>query len=676
MKKLLSGLHFNFYSLLLSIFYIFFLVWWVYIQNLGTKDSIVNTWFSALYSVLPILGGFGGISASRAWKSSNKDVSKALFTFSIGLLSWGFGEIAWSVYNILLKVEVPYPSLADVGFMLSLPLWSYSIIYLAKGVGIKLELKNQFVKNVLFVVPGIVLLIGAYLIFGVARKPVFELSSGYAKLFFDVSYPLWDLILLVLISVISILAYGYVKDRLLKPFILISFGLLFSFLGDLGLSYQSSVSQFYNGGIVDLLYITMCYFLALGINTLLPEEGATPNTSLNLQSILLKQRDKEIEEVNQKLRERDEMLSRINQEMYKKNLELIEEKRKAEALLYNVTEAVLVTGNEGTVILFNMGAQKLFGVKEEETKGKKFSDIAALYDEKGNKLDEATINESFLGKTGSRFQNLTLKRIDSRERYVNLAVSKVSVEKDSLMVMIISDVTEEIKAEKAREEFISIASHELRTPMTIIKNYLWMLQNKKGGDLTQKQDEYVNKALSGTDRMLKLIHDMLDVSKLEQGKLELHPVEMDISAMVNDIASDFKVKAEIKGIEMRVELDDNLPKVRADEDKLREVIINLVGNSFKFTDTGYVSVRASVDGSFVKVSIVDSGKGIDKDDMPKLFNKFGRLDNSFVTVAESGGTGLGLYIVKSIIETMGGKVGVFSEGLGKGSVFWFTLRIA
>lgn len=673
MKNLLSGLHFNFFSKLLCLLYLFFFVWWLYIQQLGTQESSVNTWFAAAYSIVPILGAFGGFVTATSWSTVNRELKKAIMAFSFGLLSWGSGEIIWSIYNLFFKIEVPYPSLADVGFMMSLPLWSLGIVFLARGVGIKADVKNRLIKYLVFLLPVVVLIISYYLLFIVIRRADFGPESGLIKLFFDISYPLWDIVLLVLITIINILAFGFIRDRFLKPFIIISLGLLFSFFADLGFSYQSSVGEFYNGGFVDLLFITTNFLVSLGINTLVPEDG---NPSINLQTILLKQRDKEIEEVNQKLRERDEMLSRINQEIYKKNLELIEEKRKAEALLYNVTEAVLVIGNDKKITLFNRAAQNLLGVKEEEAKGRLYKDLVSLYDEKGNKLEEDMISQVLLDKVGAKFQNLTLKRIDSRERYVNLAVSKVSVERDSLIVMIISDVTEEIKTEKAREEFISIASHELRTPMTIIKNYLWMLQNKKGGDLSDKQSEYVNKALSGTDRMLKLIHDMLDVSKMEQGKLELHPVEINLYKMIGDITSDFKIRAEQKGIDMRTELDDNLPNIRADEDKLREVIINLVGNSFKFTDQGYVSVRAKVDGNFVKVSIVDTGKGIDVEDIPKLFNKFGRLDNSFVTVAESGGTGLGLYIVKSIIETMGGKVGVFSEGVKKGSTFWFTLRIA
>ena len=454
---------------------------------------------------------------------------------------------------------------------------------------------------------------------------------------------------------------------------MLSFGLVVSFLADMFFAHQTTYGTFYNGNFVDFMYLTMLTLVTLGTNAL--NIDVVPLEIFTNPSLLLRQREEELHEANIKLHERDQLLSRINEQIYKKNLELIQEKRKAEALLYNITEAVIVCDAETKILLFNRAAQSLTTFTEQDASGKFFGKIVNLFDAKNQKITGDSIKSLLEFKSGTKLTNLVLKRPDGRERYVNLTASKVIVEKNlNVYVVIISDVTDEIKAEKAREEFISIASHELRTPMTIIKNYLWMLENKKGGDLTPKQGEYVEKAYAGTERMIKLIHDMLDISRMEQGKLELHPTQVDLSSVLAEIASDFRIKAEQKGLDFKLLIDNNLPKVRADEDKLREVIINLLGNAFKYCDTGFVHIIAEASGKEVKVSIADSGKGISKDDLPKLFHKFGRLDNSFVTAAESGGTGLGLYIVKSIVEAMGGKVGVYSEGPGKGSTFYFTVR--
>ncbi|MEK7595726.1 MAG: ATP-binding protein [Patescibacteria group bacterium] len=651
--------------------YVFVFMWSIYIQLLGTKESGLNYWFAFSYGLIPLFGGLRAILHFDKWREKNRDMAFASLFLGLGLLSWAIGQMIWSFINLVFKISVPYPSVADAAYILALPLWSISIIYLVKGIGLKVTLKNPLVAMTLVTIPSLVIAISYYLIFAVVRGQGFDLTSGPVKLFFDVSYPLWDVILLSLILVVDALAIGYVSSKYWLPFVFISLGFIFIFFADLGFSYQTTIGAYYNGGFVDLLFATALALLTIGANTLTEEEE-----SVTVQSLLLRQRDEELNEANLKLKERDQMLSRINQQMYKKNVELIEEKRKAEALLYNIAEAAIVSNKEGSIMLFNRAAQNLTQIAEVDALGKKMFEIAHIFDVKGEPITEELLLNLLERQQGVKLSTFTLKKPDGKESYVNLTASKVVVEEDMFLVVIISDVTEEIKTEKAREEFISIASHELRTPMTIIKNYLWMLQNKKGGQLSERQEEYVVKAIQGTERMIKLIHDMLDISRMEQGKPDLKFKEVDLLTLINEIVSEFKVKTEEKGLELRVSLPSELPKVRADEDKLREVIVNLLGNSFKYTEEGYVFITATLTANEVKISVNDSGKGIAREDLPKLFNKFGRLDNSYVTIAESGGTGLGLYIVKSIVEAMGGMVGADSEGVGKGSTFWFTIKTA
>lgn len=660
----------NIASVISIIFFLVLLLWWAFLQYLGITNSPLNYLFALFYGILPLLGGFYTLIKSIKLKDS---INKTVFYLSLGLIAWGVGEIIWSYYNFILNIEVPYPSVADLAYILSYPLWFVALIYLAKSVGLELSLKSRFIKTIFFVFSFVIVLVAVYLVLFRGSLDYTNLSGDYTKLFFDISYPVWDVILLVLALIINVLSLGTIRGKLSAAVTIITVSLMFYFLADLGFTYQSTVNTFFNGNYIDLFYMITVSLITIAA-CLLTSDGEA--LLLSSQSVLLKQREEELKEANIKLHDRDELLSRINQELYKKNLELIEEKRRSEALLYNVNEAVLVLDNDEKILLFNRAASDLIGPREEEVTGKGFDEVVNVVNEKSAQITSAIIKESLGYRQGSKMSNLTLKRSDSKERYVNLTASKVLIDKDmSVYVLIISDVTEEKRAEKAREEFISIASHELRTPMTIIKNYLWMLQNKKGGDLTPKQGEYVEKATAGTERMIKLIHDMLDISRMEQGRMEFHPTQVSIASLIGEIASDFKIKADQKGMKLSLKIEDNLPKVRADEDKLREVIVNLIGNSLKYTDTGFVNVEALTEGKNVKVSITDSGRGISKDDIPKLFNKFGRLDNSFVTAAESGGTGLGLYIVKSIVEAMGGKVGVSSEGVGKGSTFWFTVRM-
>ena len=253
--------------------------------------------------------------------------------------------------------------------------------------------------------------------------------------------------------------------------------------------------------------------------------------------------------------------------------------------------------------------------------------------------------------------------------------------------------------DKMKDEFISITSHELRTPMTSIQGYLWMLQ-EKGGELNEKQKKYAEKAQKGSERMIRLINDMLDVSRIEQGRMELDLEPVDLLAVIREVIEDLAVRAEKKGLrleflparfESRSEsggsTGEKLSEVKADSKKVRRILTNLLDNAIKFTphlsgrkgagftEKGGVTVDAYEKGKFVKITIEDTGKGIAKEDLPRLFKKFGRLESDFVTAAEAGGTGLGLYISKALVEKMGGKIEVESE-VGKGSTFSFTLPIA
>jgi len=234
---------------------------------------------------------------------------------------------------------------------------------------------------------------------------------------------------------------------------------------------------------------------------------------------------------------------------------------------------------------------------------------------------------------------------------------------------------EELKElDKMKDEFISITSHELRTPMTSVQGYLWMLA-EKGGPLSEKQKRYLEKAQRGSAWMISLINDMLDGSRIEQERVELDLKPLELVPTIGGVVEELKLRAEKKGLRVEfVGSREDLPKIKADPDKVRRVLRNLLDNAIKFTDKGRVTVDAYQKGGFVKVNVTDTGRGIAKQDIPRLFKKFGRLESDFVTAAEAGGTGLGLYISRALVERMRGKISVESE-VGRGSTFSFTLPI-
>ena len=227
--------------------------------------------------------------------------------------------------------------------------------------------------------------------------------------------------------------------------------------------------------------------------------------------------------------------------------------------------------------------------------------------------------------------------------------------------------------DKLKDEFVSIASHELRTPLTAIKGWLWIILNKDK-KLDKATEKDLQSAVQSSDRLIALVNDMLDVSRIEGGRIELRKTVFDVGELAGTLAKDLQAKVDEK--KLTLILPKAGGKVEADKDKAYQVLMNLVGNSIKFTpEKGKIEIRVKRAGGKIEVEVADTGVGIKKEDLPKLFSKFGRLDNSLAGISQVPGTGLGLYLSRKLVQLMGGKIRVESEE-GKGSVFTFSLPFA
>ena len=241
-----------------------------------------------------------------------------------------------------------------------------------------------------------------------------------------------------------------------------------------------------------------------------------------------------------------------------------------------------------------------------------------------------------------------------------------------------SQVNQRLKElDKLKDDFVSVASHELRTPMTAIRSYAWMALHKSDVPLSDKLERYLIRVLISTERLINLVNDMLNVSRIESGNIEISPEPVDLLLLIKDIVDEvYYSKAREKVIQFVV-LEKKIPQAFADPEKLRQVFLNLVGNSLKFTPSGgKIVFDFFSDGKVIETSVSDTGVGISKEDISRLFHKFSRLDNSYTAAAISGGTGLGLFISKSLVELMHGKIWVTSEGMDKGATFTVALPIA
>ncbi len=241
-------------------------------------------------------------------------------------------------------------------------------------------------------------------------------------------------------------------------------------------------------------------------------------------------------------------------------------------------------------------------------------------------------------------------------------------------VISVQDITAEREAAVMKNEFVSTVSHELRTPLTSIKGYVDLIVDGDAGEINEIQKEFLTIVQENSDRLVALINDILDISRIESGRVHLKVDPLEIPEIIQGVVDTFRTVARSSDIELTWVAEEPMPRAAGDRDRIGQVLMNLVSNAIKYSPGGgSVTVRARQDGEQVVVSVHDTGIGIAPDDQEKLFTKFYRVDSSLTR--DIGGTGLGLSICKSVVELLGGDVGCESEA-GQGSTFWFTLPVA
>lgn len=239
----------------------------------------------------------------------------------------------------------------------------------------------------------------------------------------------------------------------------------------------------------------------------------------------------------------------------------------------------------------------------------------------------------------------------------------------------LQELTEKLKfLDKQKDEFLSMAAHELRAPMTAIKGYVSMVLEGDTGDIPEKARGFLADANNINDRLIRLVNNMLNVSRIEEGRMVYQLEKEHLSRVVKSVFNQFAPEAQRRVLKYTLEIPRELKDlVAVDPDRVQEVIGNLLSNAIKYTDEGFVKVKMSqADEKFVRVEVLDSGLGISKVEQAKLFQKFQRVETN---IGKTTGTGLGLYISKILVEKFGGKIGIISD-TGKGSNFWFELPLA
>ena len=240
-------------------------------------------------------------------------------------------------------------------------------------------------------------------------------------------------------------------------------------------------------------------------------------------------------------------------------------------------------------------------------------------------------------------------------------------------LFVFRDVTHEREVDRMKTEFVSLVSHELRTPLTSIKGFTELVLDGDAGEINEEVEEYLSIVFSNAERLVALVNDLLDLSRIESGRIELKSEPVDLAEVVKVVTLTMQHKIQEKRQSLEIAVDPAATNVNGDKDKLVQVLTNYVSNAYKYTpEDGAIRIQIARQANLARVAVADSGFGISPEDQERLFTRFYRVDNSMTRTV--GGTGLGLSIVKQLIELQGGEVGVESA-LGEGSTFSFTVPL-
>lgn len=363
--------------------------------------------------------------------------------------------------------------------------------------------------------------------------------------------------------------------------------------------------------------------------------------------------------------------------------ELSHETSKASAVLSAIDDGVIAVDAKGVIELINPAAERIIGWGNTDALGLDYRSVLKLTNAQHQPLDNTTdpVVQVLLTNHDIHTNDLAATTQSGKHLLLSIVVSPIG-QIGQGVIIVFRDITHEKAEEREQGEFISTASHEMRTPVASIEGYLGLALNPATAQIDDKAREFITKAHESAQHLGRLFQDLLDVSKAEDGRLSNHPKIIDVVEFADDIVEGLRPKAQDKQLRLfykpRPDTNEESESrtlspvfyVNADEDHLREILNNLVENAIKYTPSGDVIVDINGDNDHVRISIKDSGIGIPREDVPHLFQKFYRVDNS--ATREIGGTGLGLYLCRRLAEVMGGRIWVESE-FKKGSTFFVEL---
>ncbi|OGG04850.1 hypothetical protein A2Z33_06105 [Candidatus Gottesmanbacteria bacterium RBG_16_52_11] len=349
------------------------------------------------------------------------------------------------------------------------------------------------------------------------------------------------------------------------------------------------------------------------------------------------------------------------------------QERQSSNLLEMMGEGVIVTDRNNAITYANPAFLHFFDLETSGIKGKLPQDILHIYDEHGNMLSFDSLGTVSSDNKNQKISTQAIMEANGKKMGVIISQEPVLVDgAPQGSITVIHDYTTELDLKRQKDDFFSIASHELKTPLTvIIGNIDNILQGYGGSTISDADRRSLADAMSSSHNLISIVNDYLNVSRLEQAKLTADIVETDMRELENNIEREYKHSIEEKGLKLVRKCDEINHIVLADEDRLKEVLINLIGNSVKFTKTGTITVSHRTEESMLITDISDTGIGIPPDKQPLLFNRFQHMTRAINR--EAGSTGLGLYISRQLVRLMGGELWLVKSQPDQGTIFAFSL---
>lgn len=356
------------------------------------------------------------------------------------------------------------------------------------------------------------------------------------------------------------------------------------------------------------------------------------------------------------------------------------ERDRSETILKSIGDAVFVIDRELKILLVNQVTTELSGYSEAELVGKKYSDVLRFVFEDPSSKNEI-VNDKFIsdaistGQVQEMSNHTVIVCKDKKRIPVSDSSAPLKNEIGEIIgcVVVFRDVTREHEIDKAKTEFVSLASHQLRTPLSAIGWYSEMLADGDAGKLNEKQQQYLLEITKGNKRMVELVNSLLNVSRLELGTFVAEPVPTDIVTIAKESVKELVALLSQKKLKIDEDYDEKIPKISVDPKLTRIIIQNLLSNAVKYTEKGKVAITVSEDDKDVLIKVADTGFGIPRHQQKRMFEKLFRADN--VRVSNVEGTGLGLYIVKTVIDNVGGSIR-FESKENVGTTFFVKIPLS